>query len=193
MDHMTGGGDDTSNNNDFGESNGINGGHTMQEKLEHFAAIKIGSLDVTLSPTGKPNSESILSKKRSFIKPLLYAKNRAQNDKVFTVFGADSLLSSSASGSYPVGHCAACGSVCCYWAALRSSSPGDWWTYATGGSRAAATYQRGGQRCMLMLLLAEAEANQRSGQRCMQMPLIARMLAHASLSAMVHRRMDLLR
>jgi hypothetical protein len=106
MDHMTGGGDDTSNNNDFGESNGINGGHTMQEKLEHFAAIKIGSLDVTLSPTGTPNSESILSKKRSFFKPLLYAENRAQNDKVSTVFGADSMLSASALGSYPVGHSA---------------------------------------------------------------------------------------
>ncbi|KAM0853242.1 hypothetical protein ACQ4PT_051215 [Festuca glaucescens] len=50
MDPKRGDVDATSNNNDHGESNGNNGGDGMQEQLEHFDAIQIGSMNVKLTP-----------------------------------------------------------------------------------------------------------------------------------------------
>jgi hypothetical protein len=59
--------DATSNNNDNGESNGNNGGDGMQEQLEHFDAIQIGSMNVQISPPGTSPFDPILSKKDPFL------------------------------------------------------------------------------------------------------------------------------
>ncbi|KAM0852187.1 hypothetical protein ACQ4PT_051922 [Festuca glaucescens] len=65
MDPKRGDDDATSNNNDIGETNGNNGGDGMMEQLEHFDAIKIGSLDVKLSP-----SDSLLRGSPSGLHPV---------------------------------------------------------------------------------------------------------------------------
>ncbi|KAM0921975.1 hypothetical protein ACQ4PT_006455 [Festuca glaucescens] len=59
MDPKRSEGDATSNNNVNGESNGNNGGDGMQEQIEHFDAIQIGSMNVQLSPIDSMLRESL--------------------------------------------------------------------------------------------------------------------------------------
>ncbi|KAM0898288.1 hypothetical protein ACQ4PT_022022 [Festuca glaucescens] len=103
MDPKRGDGDATSNNNDIGETNGNNGGDGMMEQLEHFDAIKIGSLDVKLSPSGTLQFDSNLSKNSPIFESLLHVQKLTLDDENCTDFGADSLLRGSPSGLHPVG------------------------------------------------------------------------------------------
>ncbi|KAM0842884.1 hypothetical protein ACQ4PT_058062 [Festuca glaucescens] len=63
MDHKGNDTDATSNNNENDASNVKNGIDGMQEQLQHFDAIQIGSMNVQLNNSGSPSFESILSKK----------------------------------------------------------------------------------------------------------------------------------
>ncbi|KAM0921405.1 hypothetical protein ACQ4PT_006880 [Festuca glaucescens] len=103
MDPKRGDDDATSNNNDIGETNGNNGGDGMMEQLEHFDAIKIGSLDVKLSPSGTLQFDSNLSKNSPIFESLLHVQKLTLDDENCTDFGADSLLRGSPSGLHPVG------------------------------------------------------------------------------------------
>jgi hypothetical protein len=103
MDPKRGDGEATSNNNEMGESNGNNGGDGMMQQLKHFDAIKIGSLDVKLSPSGTSPFDSNLSKNSPLFMSLLHVQKLTLDDEKCTNFGADSLLRGSPSGLHPVG------------------------------------------------------------------------------------------
>ncbi|KAM0886491.1 hypothetical protein ACQ4PT_029606 [Festuca glaucescens] len=103
MDPKRGDGDATSNNHDFGETNGNNGGDGMMEQLEHFGAIKIGAFDVKLSPSGTSPFVSNLSTKSPNFMSLSHVQNLALHDENCTDFGADSLPRGSPSGLHPGG------------------------------------------------------------------------------------------
>jgi hypothetical protein len=103
MDPKTNDGDATSNNNDQDGPNGNNGGDGMQEQLEHFDAIQIGSMNVKLTPSGSSPFDSNLSKKDPFFMSLFHVENLPLDDKICTDFGANSMLMGSFSGLHSVG------------------------------------------------------------------------------------------
>ncbi|KAM0893153.1 hypothetical protein ACQ4PT_025290 [Festuca glaucescens] len=126
MDPKTNDGDATSNNNDQVGPNGNNGGDGMQEQLEHFDAIRIGSMNVKLSPSGSSPFVSNLSKNDPSYRSLFHVENLLANDKNYTDFHTDFMPRGSALGLSPVSPRVACvedvGERSCAAATARCSS-----------------------------------------------------------------------
>jgi hypothetical protein len=90
-------GDTSSNDKQDGDvnNNGIQG---MQLHAHPLDEIKIGSLNVQLSPKGTPLAVQNLGKKEHFVMPLSHVQNLMQNDKSSTDYHADFVPRESASG-----------------------------------------------------------------------------------------------
>jgi hypothetical protein len=65
---------DSSSAKGMGESNGTNDGEGMQEQIDHFDAIKIGSMSLQLSPKGSPSFDSDLSNFSPHLIPYVIVK-----------------------------------------------------------------------------------------------------------------------
>ncbi|KAM0853721.1 hypothetical protein ACQ4PT_050886 [Festuca glaucescens] len=90
-------GDASNKDKQDGEVN-INGIQGMQLHAHHLDEIKIGSINVQLSPKGTPLSVQNLGKKEQFIMPLSHVQNLMQNDNFSTDYHADLVPRESASG-----------------------------------------------------------------------------------------------
>ncbi|KAM0835213.1 hypothetical protein ACQ4PT_063075 [Festuca glaucescens] len=93
---------DTSNNNVNGGSNGTNGGDGMQEQIELFEAIQIGSMSLKLTPSGGYSFDPNLSTNYPPFSSLCHVENLFENDKDFTDFHSDLIHRGSVLGLSPV-------------------------------------------------------------------------------------------
>jgi hypothetical protein len=84
-------------------NNGIQG---MQLHAHHLDEIKIGSINVQLSPKGTPLSVQNLGEKEQFVMPLSHVQILMQNDKSSADYHADFVPRESASGLPQVSSCA---------------------------------------------------------------------------------------
>ncbi|KAM0905253.1 hypothetical protein ACQ4PT_017525 [Festuca glaucescens] len=94
--------DGPSNTDEQEESNMNNDVDGMQEQLCSLEAIQIGTMRVTLSPSGSPSCAKNLNKKELNFKPLSYVDFLTLNDEPGTLSGADLRPRGSALGSSPV-------------------------------------------------------------------------------------------
>jgi hypothetical protein len=93
---------DTSSARGTGGSIGTNEGERMQEQIEHFDAIQIGSMSVQLSPKGSPSFDSELSNFFSPINSLCNVEKLGNIDKVCSGFNTVFMPGGSVLGSPPV-------------------------------------------------------------------------------------------
>ncbi|KAM0870655.1 hypothetical protein ACQ4PT_039884 [Festuca glaucescens] len=103
MDHRGNDTDATSNNNQNVVSNVNNGVEVMQEQLELFDAIQVGTMSVQLNNPGIISLETNLSKNEQVYMSVSNADFLPLKDKLCTDFNADPMLRVSGSGSVLVG------------------------------------------------------------------------------------------
>jgi hypothetical protein len=103
MDHRGNATNDTSNENQNGASNVNNGVEGMQENLESFSAIQVGTMSVQFNNPGIISSEKNLSKKEQVYTSLSNVDFMPLRDKLCTDSDADPMLRVSGPGSMLAG------------------------------------------------------------------------------------------
>jgi hypothetical protein len=88
----------TSNTYGHGDTNENNGMDGMQLQAQQLQDIKVGSINVDLSPTGTSASPQNFVQKQFFPKPISHVEVLMLNDKIGTVCDTDSSPSKSALG-----------------------------------------------------------------------------------------------